>query len=191
VRKVARFGGDEDKPDDLARIEASYGSEVDVLEVQKMPYDRIRSIMALWLAGASFADIAMQFNMRSPALARVAVERALSESVDDTQDRSKLRQKMTLTLDRLLRSVMAKAVDGESPDHLAAVRTALSIVDRKIRLHGLDAPLEHVVHYPENEEFERVIAMMAQTQGMMLPDEGDPFAEEIEDAEVVEDDDAG
>lgn len=189
MSRVARFGGSDDQSDDLARMEASYGSEVDVLEVDKMPNDRVRAILSLWLAGATLPEIATQFGMRSPAVVRVAIERALSETVDDLADRGKLRQKMSLTLDRLLRSVMTKAVNQESPDHLAAVRTAMTIVDRKIRLHGLDAPQEHVVHMPGNDEFQRIIEMAAQSQGLALPEEGDPFADDIEDAEVLDDDD--
>lgn len=188
MTKVATFGGDDDEPDDLAKMAEQYGGAKEIEAVDRLSDKTLRSSLALWLAGATFAEIASQLELRSPGVVRIAIERALSETVDDTEDRTKLRTKMSLTLDRLLRSVMTKALSAESPEHLAAVRAAMVIVDRKIRLHGLDAPAEHIVYTPGQDEFTRIIELAARGQGLSLPEEGDPFADEIE-GEVVDDDD--
>lgn len=186
---VVKFGGDPEKDgEEMAEIADKHGSAEDLATVDGMSNDRIRSSLALWTAGATYADIAAQFGFRSPSVAAMAIERALSESVDDTQDRSKLRRRMSLTLDRLLRSVMPKAIDTQNPEQLPAVRVALTVVERYARLNGLDAPVQIDVNMADDEKFNRLVELAARGMGMPLPVEADIFAAEYVDAEIVEDD---
>lgn len=189
--EVVRFGHDdadsEDNPS-VARFEQKAGTREDQAYVDAMSHDAVRSALALWTAGATYGDISSQLRLRSPQTAQMAIERALSEQVDDNMDRSKQRRKMGLTLERLMRSIMPKAVDPKHPEQLAAVRVSVSIIDRYSKLNGLDAPVQVDVNLPSDAEFQRFIGAAAAGLGIAVPEEGDPF-EVIEDAEVVEDDD--
>jgi hypothetical protein len=186
---VAKFGGDPDNDgEEMAAFNDKNGSEKDLATVNSMNNETVRSALALWTAGATYADIAAQFRLRSPAVAGMAIERALSESVDDTQDRTKLRRRMSLTLDRLLRAVMPKAIDTTNPEQLPAVRTALTVVERYARLNGLDAPTQVDINVVEDDKFNRLVELAARGMGMPIPVEADVFSEEYV-AEVVEDED--
>jgi hypothetical protein len=73
-------------------------------------------------------------------------------------------------------------VDPKHPEHLAAVGKAKELIDRHIRLLGLDAPTEMVVHNPDSGEIEAwVMAVMAQAQPGLVEDD-------IFEAEVISDD---
>lgn len=186
---VAVFGGDPEDGQDMAEFNDKNGSAQDIATVDAMSNDRIRSTLALWTAGATYADIAAQFNFRTPAVAALAIERALAESVDDTADKTKMRRRMSLTLDRLLRAVMPKAINSENPEQLPAVRTALTVVERYSKLNGLDAPVQVDVNMPDNEKFLTFIELAAKGAGMDVPVEADIWdAEYVE--EVVEDGEA-
>jgi len=188
--KVATFGGDpEEDGSDMAAFGDKHGSAKDLAVVEALPNDVVRGSLLLWTSGATYADIAHQFKFRSPAIAQMAIERALSESVDDTTDRTKLRRRMSLTLDRLLRAVMPKAVDTTNPEQLPAVRTALTVVERYSRLNGLDAPQEINLNLPDNEKFTQFIEAAARGMNMDVPVEADIFSDEFVYAEVVEEDD--
>lgn len=187
---VAKFGGDPERDgEEMAEFAEKNGSADDLAAVDGMSNDRVRSALALWTIGATYGDIAAQFGFRSPSVAQMAIERALSESVDDTQDRTKLRRRMSLTLDRLLRSVMPKAIDVNNPEQLPAVRVALTVVERYARLNGLDAPVQLDVHMADDDKFNQLVEFAARGMGMPIPVEADIFSEEYVDAEVVEDDD--
>lgn len=185
---IAKFGGDPDKDGpEMAAFNDKNGSAEDLAAVEAMGNDRIRASLALWTAGATYGDIAAQFGFRSPSVAAMAIERALAESVDDTQDRTKLRRRMSLTLDRLLRAVMPKAINPENPEQLPAVRTALTVVERYARLNGLDAPVLVDVSIVEDDKFSTLVEMAARGMGLAVPEEADIFDAEYVDAEVVED----
>jgi hypothetical protein len=187
---VAKFGGDpENDGENMAEFADKNGSAADMLTVETMSNDRIRSALALWTAGATYGDIAAQFGFRTPNVAAMAIERALSENVDDTQDRSKLRRRMSLTLDRLLRAVMPKAINAENPEQLPAVRVALTVVERYAKLNGLDAPTQVDVNMVGDKEFTNLVELAARGMGIAPPVEADIFDPEYMDAEVVEDDD--
>lgn len=187
--EVMRFGAGDNRGKEVAAFEQKAGSPEDVAAVAAMSSDQVRSALALWTAGANYGDIAAQLQFSSPVRARIAIERALSEMVDDTTDRSKLRRKMSLVLERLMRAIMNKAIDPNHPEQLAAVRTTLAIVDRYSKLQGLDAPIEVNHNMPDQEQFNAFIALAASAAGLGVPEEADIF-EDIEDAVVVEDEDA-
>lgn len=183
---ITRFGGDPEKDgESMAEFADKNGSDRDMELVDAMSNDTVRGALLLWTSGANYSDIAAQFNFRSPAVAQMAIERALSEGVDDTLDRTKLRRRMSLTLDRLLRAVMPKAINANNPEQLPAVRVALTVVERYSRLNGLDAPQQLEVTMPENDQFRMVIEAAAAGMKLDVPDEADIFDEVY--AEVVED----
>lgn len=185
---IATFGGSEKDGKEIAAFNDKNGSAEDIATVEKMSNDTVRASLALWTAGATYADIAARFNFRSPTVAALAIERALADSVDDTSDKTKLRRRMSLTLDRLMRAVMPKAIDPENPEQLPAVRTALTIVERYSKLNGLDAPVQVDVNMPDNDKFLTFIELAAKGAGMDIPEEADVFdpiyAEVVEDGEA-------
>lgn len=184
---VVRIGGPTAEDSVLRNVQKNAGTAEEESLVAQMPHDRVRAALALWTAGATYGDIATQLQLKSPAVAMLAIERALSEQVDDNMDRTKLRRRMSLTLDRFLKAVTPKAIDPNHPEQLAAVRAALAIVDRYSKLNGLDAPVEVNVNMPGSDEFQRFVELAALGAGMEVPIEADVF--DFEDAEVVDDDD--
>lgn len=108
--------------------------------------------LALRLAGASYAEIAEALTMASSTIAREAVESSLAAQTIDNPDVALLREEEGARLLRLLRGVWAKATDPEHPDQLTAVRIATTLVDRRIRLFGLDMPQKVEIYSPAEEE---------------------------------------
>lgn len=96
--------------------------------------------VALRLSGANYTDIAKMAGYRDGKTARLAVERALANSADSPEALDQLRVLNDRRYNRLLQSVMGKAVDPKDPEHLAYNARALAIVDRINKLHGVDAP---------------------------------------------------
>lgn len=172
---IAHFGGDDPRPQDIRELERRAGTERELIEAASKNPTEVRAGMALWLAGATYAEVAEQMGYRSAAQARAIIERALADTVDDTEDRSRLRQKVSLQLDRLMRSVIVKALDPTQPEQLAYVRAVVGIIDRKTQLHGLNAPIQAIVANPSGDELERWLATLAEANGVSVPVEGDPF----------------
>lgn len=161
------------------------GTDDEARAVAKKPIRSSRAAVAMKVSGASYQDIADVLEYVSPAAARMAVEKALAESVDADTDYRSLRAVASMQLDGLLKSVFPKARNPKDADHAAYVRMALSIVDRKIKLHGIDAPQMITIIDPGAEEFERVIAMAALRMGPQVAPEGDIFAlEQAPDGET-------
>lgn len=116
-----------------------------------------KAAVELRVTGASYAEVAEILALSSAQEALALVERELAahltpESVEVQRAEASER---ILTL---LASVMGKATNPECEEHLAASRTALALVDRHIRLHGLDRPTEVVLHTPTAHELERWVA---------------------------------
>lgn len=116
--------------------------------------------VALRVAGASFADIATTLGLSSPRRALQVVEQELADRVTDA-DVDVQRAEASARLEALMASVWPKASNPDDPEHLPAVKTAVGIVDRHIRLHGLDRPSEVIVHTPTSQELETWVAAMA------------------------------
>lgn len=115
--------------------------------------------LALRLAGAGYDEVADALALPSVANAREQVEQALSARAwDDASGRARMRTEQTARLERLLRSVWGKATNPEHPEHLPGIKVARELIDRLIRLHGLDAPTEIVVHNPTSSEIEAWVA---------------------------------
>lgn len=117
-----------------------------------------RAATGLRLAGASWDEIAETLDFDSAAEARRAVMADLAVLGGDADGRSALRDVEGERLNRLLRSVWVKALDPQNPEHLQAVRTAVSLIDRRAKLYGLDAPDEIIVRTPTTAEIDRWVA---------------------------------
>jgi len=113
--------------------------------------------------GTSYEDIAMTLGLNSARAALTLVTRELAaQSEGLTEERDALRRVEAARLDELLASVMEKATDQTHDEHLPAIRTAVTIIDRRIKLYGLDAPTELVVHTPTQTELDQWVATMVQ-----------------------------
>lgn len=141
---------------------------------------RSQAALTMKLAGASYSEIAQQLGYSSAWNARTAVERVLAESADSDDDRAKMRELTTRRLERLLKSVMPKAVDPRSPEHLAYNARALAIIDREARLHGIDAPTQAVVVTPAAERVEQYVATVL----ALARKDGEAAEQEIVEAEL-------
>lgn len=178
---AAMFGVPDDRPSDVKALERQLGSERERQEVAAARPAEVRSYLALWLAGATYPDIAEQMGVKTSKV-RLMIEKALADTVDETEDRSLQRSKASMQLDRYLRSIAVKALDSNSPDQPLYLRLALQITDRKIRLHGLDAPTSILVATPSDVELREWVAAIVAGNGGAMVEEGDPFElEETED----------
>lgn len=136
-----------------------------------------RAAVELRVSGASYADIAdtLALSGASEALRLVEAELAqhlTSESVEVQ------RAEVSERLLELLRSVWPRATDPDDAEHLPAQRVALALVDRHIRLHGLDRPTEIILHTPTANELERwVSAVTAQEMPPIVEADVVPFGE--------------
>ena len=143
---------------------------------------KAESALALRIAGTSYTNIAKALGYASATRARLAVERVLAASADSPEERDQQRVLNDKRLNRLLQSVMGKAVDPKDPDHLAYNARALAITDRIMRLWGVDAPAQ-VQITPTDEHLQAYVAQM------MALARKEPEAEEADilDADIVED----
>lgn len=153
------------------------------------PGRRANAAVALRLSGASFAEIAVALEYASAREARHAVEAALAENHTDDMTRQQMRAEATGRLERMLRGVWQKATSPDDAEHLPAVKVAVSVIDRMIRLHGLDAPSEVVVHAPTAREIDEWVAKVTSTGVDDLRALEDPTIIDAEVIEVVDDDD--
>jgi hypothetical protein len=170
-------------PDDLL-VQRGLDPQTGRLKSAVAVSTRGRAAAALRVNGAPYEEIAETLEYASPSEARKAVEEVLAATVDETRDYASLRALASLRLEGLLKAVAPRAMDENDPDQLGFHRAASSVVDRWIKLHGLDAPQRIAMITPSSEEFERVIATMlahADTGGSA---EADIFAlEGVQEAE--------
>jgi hypothetical protein len=131
--------------------------------------------VALRLAGANYTEIAETLGFHDAAVAQAAVERHLASIAADTsaEKRDELRATEGARIDRLIRSVWTKATTARDPEHLPAVRTALALIDRRIKLYGLDAPTTIAVYSPTTSEIDAWVASMSAQQADLGIEEPD------------------
>lgn len=158
----------------LSKAEEFLGKEVDASLAAAMERRTSLAAVALKVHGADYDEIADTLDLASPAIARVLVERALAATVDETRDLKGQRAIANLQIDAILRSTFPRATDSTDPEHLNYARMTLSLVDRKAKLNGLDAPVVHLIN-PEAEELERWVAQFAAAAGLEPQEEGDIF----------------
>lgn len=153
---------------------AKVGTPADWKYVDSMAEIQARAMTALWVRGASYAEIADQWECTTAA-ARLAVERTLSDSLDDNEDRSKQRQRLVMQYDAMLKEYMPLALKKSRNAHSYA-RLVLQIATQKSKLLGLDAPVEVNVNMPSSNELMSWASEVLAMKGVEMPVEGDPFA---------------
>jgi hypothetical protein len=159
-------------------------------EVEVSPEARNRNAaaaMALKIAGATYEEVAATLGYASEVEARESVERHLAVMARDADPKVREQQRALAgaRIERLMRGVWKKANDPLDPEHLPAARVALALVDRHIRLFGLDAPTEVVVHNPTVQEIDAWVATVLGRSEHLALEEPDIV---IVEAEVVDDD---
>lgn len=165
-------------PGDLAkRVENGEDPNADLATAQAT--NKSQSALLLSLVGASWTEIARQVGYPTPHHARLAVEAALAEAVGP-EDREKMRELNNRRYNRLLQSVMSKAVDPKDPQHLAYNARALAIIDRISVLHGLNAPQQVQITPTDQYLYEYLQKMLPEAQR----DRDAGEADILEEAEV-------
>lgn len=152
---------------------ARVGTAQDWKYVESMSEVQARAMTALWIRGANYPEIADEWNCTTAA-ARLAVERTLSDSLDDSEDRSKQRLRLAMQYDALMREVMPGALKHNRNQQMY-IRLALQIAQQKSKLLGLDAPMEITVTMPTDQELTAWADQVLSLKGLAVPEEGDPF----------------
>ena len=141
--------------------------------------------LALRHAGYSYEQIAEMQALPDALAAKKAVDEALVLHLqNDAQGREMSRALLASRLDQLNTAIWPKAMNPKSPDQLPAARVALEIVEKYAKLTGANAPTEHHVSSPSLDRIQQIVSEL----GTKLDEakEKDIFADDIEDAEIVE-----
>ena len=108
------------------------------------------SAVALVLSGASLSDVVRVLKFKSQGDAKRVIERTLASTV--TVDEKKYLQMVaTQRYEKLLKSVMTRATNPKESNQLAYNQRAQSIIDRLVKLQGLEAPTQ--VQISPSDEF--------------------------------------
>lgn len=166
--------------------EQAPGQELTQADIENMgPPQRARAAVAMKISGADNRVIADFLGYANANAVQAAVESVLASTVDETHAVPHLRALYVERLERLFRSVYEKAAGkdaNKADDHLAYVRTALSIVDRQAALTGANAPQRLEVSTPDDNALRDWVIRMAKQVGP----EGVAQEADIMDAEIVE-----
>ncbi len=149
------------------------GTQEDWRYVESMSEIQARAMTSLWVRGATYLDIADEWEV-TPAIARLAVERTLASSLDDSEDRSKQRTRLVMQYDAMLKEILPRAMK-HGKDQLGFARLALQIDIQKAKLLGLDAPTEVNLNVASPEEIQEWASQVIALKGASMPQEGDPF----------------
>ena len=143
------------------------------------------AVVALRFNGASFTEIAQACGLASAGKAHQMFLDELARADIPTDDKDLMRAEAAAQIRSLLTSVWGKAHDPSDPEHLVAVDKARGLIDRHVKLFGLDAPTEVVVHTPTTAEID---TWVRQVVGEAV-DVGVVEAEVVE-ADIVDDEGA-
>lgn len=149
------------------------GTHDDWKYVESMSEIQARAMTSLWVRGASYMEIADEWQV-STAVARLAVERTLASSLDDSEDRSKQRMRLVMQYDAMLKAILPRAMK-KNKEQLGFARLALQIDVQKSKLLGLDAPSEVNLNIASPQEIQEWAAQVLALKGAQMPVEGDPF----------------
>jgi hypothetical protein len=158
---------------------------------------KAEAALALILYGASWSKAARITGYSSAFRCRAAVERVLATSANSSLDRDRMRNITEKRLNKLLQSVMPKAIDPgtedkPNPDHLAYNARALALVDRIARLYGVDAPQQFQITATD-ERISEYVGRVRQLAGADMEAEEADIANadpDIIEGELVGDTDA-
>lgn len=166
-------------PGDLeARLESGQDPNADLAD--KQAWNKSQGALLLRMSGASWSEIARMQGYATPHHARLAVDAALAEAVGP-EDREKARELQDRRYNRLLQSVMSKAVDPNDANHLAYNARAIAIIDRISVLKGLNAPQQVTITPTDQYLHEYLQKMLPEAQKDRDAGEADILAGEIVD----------
>lgn len=158
---------------DLNEVAKQVGTRADWRYVESMSEVQARAMTALWVRGASYPEIAEEWDC-STAAARLAIERVLSDSLDDSEDRSKQRMRLVMQYDALLKELLPRALK-KGREQQGFARLVLQIDMQKSKLLGLDAATEINVNMASPQEIQEWANQILALKGLSMPEEGDPF----------------
>jgi hypothetical protein len=150
------------------------GTDADLAYVASMSDVQARAMTALWVKGASYTEIADEWEVTTAA-ARLAVERTLAESLDDNDNRDVQRERLGMQLDAFMKAVMPNALNPTHKDQATYIRLGLLVAERKAKLWNLDAPSQVFLHMPTDDDLQKWMGVVLAAGGTGIPEEGDPF----------------
>lgn len=182
--------GDEPVPDDIQdSANELKGRELQVLNASSQvkafkdggDATTARSALRLRLYGADFSEIAETLNLESEGVAVRLVRQALAKQKVDEGEVELLREIESARLETITKSLMRRATNPKDPDHLAYARTAVVVIDRHVKLRGLDAPQKlDVTVNPTYDQIQGWVSSAAKKV------HGEAAEADIMDAEVIE-----
>lgn len=150
-------------------------------EAKKSPQSRAHAAAALWIRGASLEEIAQMLGYSSATAARNAAESAIAGSLTPPQ------REAAVTIayqryERLIKSVMSRAVNPKDTQQLAYNARANALIEGQIKLLGLQAPTR-VEITPDQERLDEYTRKLQETLGLdpLVVEEADIFDEEEDD----------
>lgn len=150
---------------------------------------RRRKAWAAWEAYVESHDweaVAASFGYPDGQAAQRAAELALEqEAKENPKSLALMRRYASQRLERMLRAVWKDTIDETSETQLASMDRAVRVTDRWIKLHGLDAPSEVVVHSPTTDQIEAFVSRVV-NHGRPMLTEGDIFSDDADDSEVID-----
>jgi len=144
---------------------------------------RAMNALALHLAGATEQQVAKQLGYANAAAARSAWERLLAGTVTQ-EDKERVRKTEAARLDRLQMAWWNKAIDPKNPEQGSAARMVLSIMERRARMLGLDAPSRVEVYTPTSQEIMTFVQTLRSYAG--VTDEQEPDIIEIDSVDATQ-----
>lgn len=141
---------------------------------------KANAALQLHIAGLIPDEIAEQLGYPDGGAVRIAIELSLERELHE-ESRQQMRKMVGLRLQRLTKAVWGKAIDPKNPEQLAAQREARANLAEFVRVYGLAAPTEMIVHTPTSTELENWVATVVAKSAPAL-EEADIF-----DGEVLED----
>jgi hypothetical protein len=143
---------------------------------------KAEAALALIIYGASWTKAAKMIGYSSAFRCRQAVERVLAQDARSTLDRDKMRIVTERRLNKLLQSVMGKALDPDDPQHLAYNARAFALTDRIAKLWGVDAPQQFQITATD----ERISAWVGQMRALAGADQEAEEANILDEGEQME-----
>ena len=172
--------------DPAMRKDVELADDTEMLDGSRASQTTIESAMAYLMAGASFTDIAKMLEFKSGKHVKRVVERALASTVT-LSEKSHLRAVAAGRYEMLLKSVMPRATNVRETNQLAYNQRAQSILDKIVKLHGLEAP-QQIQISPSDEYLAQYAQQMAIKMGLdtNIEQEGDILEEPELDADAEE-----
>lgn len=124
--------------------------------------DREAKALDVFLAGATYAQVAKHAGYSDPSNARRAVHRAAARRREERDELADVALTLMLDqLDMLLRAHITTALDRSSPDQYKATDQVLRVLDRKAKLQGISAPVQVEATVRVKDELDDEIAALA------------------------------